>query len=117
MTDKDNCANPVRECPINTEWVQEHGVMKSQIAEIYKINKTAVVVKWAAIILSVAVISFGAGREISLESKTTAMLERGVVASALAKLNDKIDLSIKEINQKIEINCNRLMAIEATMKP
>ena len=117
MTDKDNCANPVRECPINTEWVQEHGIMKSQIAEIYKINKTSVVVKWAAILLSVAVIGFSAGREISLEGKEASILERSTIALALTKLNDKLDLSIKEINLKIDINSNRLTAIEATIKP
>jgi hypothetical protein len=117
MTDKDNCANPVRECPIDSVWVQEHGVMKSQIEEMYKVNKSTVVIKWAAIIISVAVISFGAGREISLESKSTTLAERGAIAASMTKLNDKLDLSIKEITQKIDINSNRLTAIEATMKP
>ena len=116
MTDKDNCANPELKCPIDSIWVQEHGVMKSQIEEIYKINKTSVVVKWAAILLSVAVIAFSAGREISMESKAESILERSTIALALTKLNDKLDLSMKEITIKIDINSNRLTAIEATMK-
>jgi len=113
----DDCTGPTRECPIDSDWVQEHGVMKSQIAEIYKANKAALVIKWGAIILSVAVVSFSAGREISLESKAEAMLERGTIAIALTKLNDKLDLSMKEIAIKIDINSNRLTAIEATIKP
>ena len=117
MTDKDNCTKPTRECPIDSVFMQEHGAMMTQIAEIYKTNKASTVVRWVAILVSVAVVSFGVGREISLEGKATAVLERSVVATALVKLNDKLDLSMKEITLKIDINSNRLTAIEARVKP
>jgi len=111
MTDKE-CANDNRECPITSEWVQEHGVMKSQIAEIYRVNTTSVMLKWIAIMMTIGVVSFGVGREISMESKNDAKVEHTVLTASLLKLNDKLDLNMKEINLKIDINSNRLTALE-----